>query len=71
MIENVANQIAEGNRSIIGIMVESHLHEGNQKAGPDMAYGVSITDKCIGWEATERTLLDMRDKTREALKARL
>ena len=44
VIENVANQIAEGNQSIIGIMVESHLNEGNQKMGPNMAYGVSITD---------------------------
>ena len=71
VMENIANQIAEGNNSIIGIMVESHLHEGNQKAGPDMAYGVSITDKCIGWADTERTLLDMRDKIKDALKNRM
>ncbi|UTW46154.1 3-deoxy-7-phosphoheptulonate synthase [bacterium SCSIO 12696] len=70
VIENVANQIAEGNQSIIGIMVESHLHEGNQKAGPDMAYGVSITDKCINWETTEKTMLEMRDKIKDALKQR-
>ncbi|MGS2723840.1 3-deoxy-7-phosphoheptulonate synthase [Porticoccus sp. GXU_MW_L64] len=67
VIDNVANQIAEGNHSIIGIMVESHLHAGNQKAGPDMAYGVSITDKCISWETTEKSLMDMRDKIKDAL----
>ena len=32
-----------------------------------MAYGVSITDKCIGWETTEKSLLDMREKIKEAL----
>ena len=70
VMENVASQIAEGNQSVIGIMVESHLQEGNQKAGPDMAYGVSITDKCIGWETTEKTLLEMRDKIKTALRER-
>ena len=40
-------------------MVESHLSEGNQpipKNTADLRYGVSITDSCIGWEATERML---------------
>jgi 3-deoxy-7-phosphoheptulonate synthase len=48
-----------GTKSIIGMMVESHLHEGNQpipKNLSDLRYGVSITDSCIGWEATERML---------------
>lgn len=67
VMENVANQIAEGNQSIIGMMVESHLHAGNQSIGPDMAYGVSVTDKCIGWETTEQTLLAIRDITQDAL----
>lgn len=70
VMENVSNQIAEGNNSIIGIMVESHLFAGNQKMGPEMQYGVSITDKCIDWETTEQTLLAMRDKLKEPLKAR-
>ncbi len=70
VIENVANQIAEGNQSIIGIMVESHLHGGNQKMGPEMEYGVSITDKCIDWETTEKTLLDVSNKVRDKLTQR-
>jgi 3-deoxy-7-phosphoheptulonate synthase len=40
-------------------MVESHLQEGNQPIPAkikDLRYGVSITDSCIGWEATERML---------------
>ncbi|WIO75584.1 3-deoxy-7-phosphoheptulonate synthase [Porticoccaceae bacterium LTM1] len=71
VIENVANQIAEGNNSIIGVMIESHLFAGNQKADENMQYGISITDKCIDWETTEQCLLEMRDKISEALKNRL
>jgi 3-deoxy-7-phosphoheptulonate synthase len=49
VMENVANQILEGNESIIGLMVESNLEEGNQSAAnlDELKYGVSITDKCI------------------------
>ncbi len=56
---SVIEQRVEGTRSLIGLMVESHLHEGNQpipKDAKDLRYGVSITDSCIGWEATERML---------------
>ena len=56
---DVIHQIREGNRSIIGLMIESHLNEGNQSADlplQEMAYGVSITDACISWEATEQLL---------------
>jgi 3-deoxy-7-phosphoheptulonate synthase len=56
---NVILQRAEGTRSLVGLMVESHLHEGSQpilKRVADMHYGVSITDSCIGWETTERML---------------
>ncbi len=48
--KSVAGQIATGNRNIAGVMLESHINEGNQSA-PD-AYGVSITDACISWETT-------------------
>jgi len=67
VIENVANQIAEGNKSIIGIMVESNIGAGNQKISDNMEYGVSVTDKCIDWETTEKTLRDMRNKIKDAL----
>src|SRR5690606_5396824 len=53
--ENVVKQILEGNQSIIGIMLESHLNAGNQstdgKAVHELEYGVSITDGCIDWAA--------------------
>ena len=72
VMENVANQILEGNESIIGLMVESNLEEGNQSASnlDELQYGVSITDKCIDWETTEKSLREMRDKIKDVLAAR-
>ena len=70
VMENVTNQILEGNESIIGIMVESNLKAGNQKITAnldDLEYGVSITDACIDWETTEKTLRDMSDKLKNIL----
>lgn len=54
VIATVAEQIANGNTSIAGVMIESNLHEGSQKT-PEK-YGVSITDACISWETTEGLL---------------
>lgn len=57
--EDVIHQIREGNKSIIGLMIESHINEGNQSselATNEMQYGVSITDACINWQATETLL---------------
>ena len=59
----VANQIIEGNRSIIGLMVESNIGWGNQSIPDrleDLEYGVSITDACIDWETTETCLREAR-----------
>jgi len=56
---SVIRQRIEGTQSLIGLMVESHLHEGNQPIPENLKalrYGVSITDSCIGWETTERML---------------
>jgi len=72
--ENVANQILEGNRSITGIMLESNIYAGNQPIPKDLSqlkYGVSVTDACIDWETTERLLLDLRGRLKEALPLRL
>jgi 3-deoxy-7-phosphoheptulonate synthase len=58
---DVIEQIESGNRSISGVMIESYLEDGNQpmpKSQKEMKYGVSITDKCIGWATTERILRD-------------
>ncbi len=74
VLENVANQIMEGNKSIIGVMLESHLHAGNQKLSTnkdEMTYGVSVTDACIDWETTEKCITATADKLRDVLKARI
>ncbi|MEO1375600.1 MAG: 3-deoxy-7-phosphoheptulonate synthase [Cyanobacteria bacterium J06635_10] len=60
VLENVVQQIADGNTSILGMMLESNLNEGNQKIPSnleELKYGVSVTDACIGWEETERIIL--------------
>jgi 3-deoxy-7-phosphoheptulonate synthase len=50
----LADQIAQGNHSITGVMIESHLVEGRQEAKPgqSLAHGQSITDACINWDDT-------------------
>lgn len=56
---SVIEQRVGGTKSVIGMMVESHLHEGNQpfpKPANELQYGVSITDACLNWETTERML---------------
>ena len=44
-----------------GFMIESYLEDGCQKIGPDAVYGKSITDPCLGWEKTERLVLEIAD----------
>ncbi|MGM8227566.1 3-deoxy-7-phosphoheptulonate synthase [Cellvibrio sp. ARAG 10.3] len=73
VMENVANQILEGNQSIIGLMVESNIGAGNQSIPADLCdlkYGVSITDACIDWETTEKAVRKMGDTIKDALKKR-
>ena len=62
---NVIEQIIHGNESVVGLMLESNLGEGNQKFNGDLTklkYGVSITDECVSWETTEQLLLAAREK---------
>ena len=64
VFKEVLKQIKNGNRDIKAVMIESNLFEGNQPILEDkrlMKYGVSVTDKCIDWETTERILLEAYD----------
>ena len=73
VMDNVTNQILEGNKSIVGLMVESHLKFGNQSIPAnldDLEYGKSITDGCISWEQTEEAILKMHDKLKDILPKR-
>ncbi|HBR1512775.1 TPA: 3-deoxy-7-phosphoheptulonate synthase AroF [Klebsiella quasipneumoniae subsp. quasipneumoniae] len=72
--ESVVAQIKDGNRSIIGLMIESNIHEGNQSSEQPreaMKYGVSVTDACISWETTDALLRELDKDLRGHLAARL
>jgi 3-deoxy-7-phosphoheptulonate synthase len=64
----IADQVADGNEAIVGVMLESFLVEGRQDlvAGGELTYGQSITDACIDWEQTVAVL----DRFADAVKAR-
>ena len=66
VLKDVVGQLVDGNRAIKGVMLESNLLEGNQKLGDPKAlkYGVSITDACLGWEATEAGLREAAERLR-------
>ena len=73
VMDDVARQVREGNQSIIGVMLESNILEGNQPIPDDLEeirYGVSITDACLGWEATESLLRKFAGAVKEPLKTR-
>ncbi len=68
VIENICGQLEKGSRKIMGVMIESNLVEGNQplEGNPNIPYGQSITDGCIGWEDTVKAI----DKLAKAVRAR-
>ena len=71
--ESAVAQIKDGNRSIIGLMIESNIHEGNQSSEQprsEMKYGVSVTDACIDWETTETLLREIHQDLNNTLAAR-
>ncbi len=60
---DVCQQIASGERAVIGVMIESHLVEGNQnlEGSEPLVYGKSVTDACIGWDDTDAILRQLAD----------
>lgn len=73
VMDNVANQILEGNNSIIGLMVESHIGWGNQSIPQDLSqlqYGVSVTDACIDWDTTVSSIRSMHAKLKDVMPKR-
>ena len=61
VIDSICEQISDGNKNIKGVMIESHLNEGNQKITEKLNYGQSITDACMGWEDTVMCLSKLND----------
>ncbi|MCK9237751.1 MAG: 3-deoxy-7-phosphoheptulonate synthase [Thiopseudomonas sp.] len=73
VMENITNQIVDGNESISSLMIESHLGWGNQNICEDLdqlKYGVSVTDACIDWATTENSIRDMHRKLKDVLPKR-
>jgi 3-deoxy-7-phosphoheptulonate synthase len=73
VLDDVAQQIVAGNKSIMGVMVESNIYAGNQPIPADpqeIRYGVSITDACIDWPTTETALRKLADEVKDVLPGR-
>ncbi len=73
VVTDCVKQICEGNTSIIGLMLESNLEWGNQPIPRDVSqlrYGVSVTDACMDWATTEKTLREARAKLHNLLSLR-
>jgi len=66
--EDIAHQLKTGQKSIFGVMIESHLVEGRQdiQPGKELVYGQSITDACIGMEDSEKMLRMLADAVKQA-----
>lgn len=65
----IGDQIREGETGIVGVMIESHIHEGNQKVPATgglaaLKKGISITDACIDWDTTVEVLEQLADAVR-------
>ncbi|CAH2785642.1 MAG: 2-keto-3-deoxy-D-arabino-heptulosonate-7-phosphate synthase I alpha (EC [uncultured Paraburkholderia sp.] len=67
VVDDIAQQLAQRERRIIGVMLESHLEEGRQdlKAGVPLRRGVSITDARVSWVQTEPLLATLAEATRK------
>ena len=73
VIDDISQQIINGNQSIVGLMVESNINEGNQSIPDDLSqlqYGVSVTDACISWDSTATAIRTMRDCIKDRLPSR-
>ena len=73
VMDDCVSQIVEGNKSIVGLMLESNLNGGNQKISDnpqDLEYGVSVTDACIDWQTTEKCVIEASKKLAPVLAKR-
>jgi len=73
VMADVVNQVRLGNRSLVGMMVESNILAGNQAIPEDLGqlqYGCSVTDACVDWPTTEKMILDAATLLRDVLPAR-
>ena len=74
VMKDATQQIIDGNQSIIGLMIESNIHWGNQSIPENLdeiQYGVSVTDACIDWETTEASIREMHQQLKDVLPKRV
>lgn len=74
VMSDCVHQIREGNRSIVGLMVESNIVGGNQPIPRDLSklvYGCSVTDACVDWPTTEKMIREASALLRDVLPRRL
>jgi 3-deoxy-7-phosphoheptulonate synthase len=74
VMTDFVNQVRCGNKSLVGVMIESNIAAGKQAIPDDLsklAYGVSVTDGCVGWDTTEEMILSAHDTLKDVLKRRL
>ena len=73
VMRDVVHQIREGNRSVMGMMVESFIEAGSQPIPADLSklrYGCSVTDACVSWDTTVEMMRGAREVLRDVLPAR-
>jgi 3-deoxy-7-phosphoheptulonate synthase len=74
VMADVVNQVRFGNKSLVGVMIESNIVAGKQAIPEDLSklvYGCSVTDGCVGWETTEQMIREAHAALRDVLSARL
>jgi len=74
VMADIVNQIRNGNKSLLGVMIESNLEAGNQSIPSDLSqlkYGCSVTDGCVDWDTTEKMIRDAAVLLRDILPERL
>jgi len=74
VMADVVNQVRGGNKSLLGVMIESNIEAGNQPIPADLSqlkYGCSVTDGCVAWDTTEKMIRDAAVLLRDVLPERL
>jgi 3-deoxy-7-phosphoheptulonate synthase len=74
VMADVVNQVRFGNKSLVGVMIESNIVAGKQSIPEDLSqlkYGCSVTDGCVGWETTEKMIRDTAAQLRGVLRERV
>jgi 3-deoxy-7-phosphoheptulonate synthase len=74
VMADIVNQIRLGNKSLVGVMIESNIEAGNQPIPADLSqlkYGCSVTDGCVDWDTTEKMIRDAAIMLRDVLPDRM